>query len=195
MPLQHYNTSFQHHENGHGPIPDFTQHDDSHDLARSDPDLHVDASSTPPPPEIIVPREVPPVVQPPPEEPPAVVNVNVHSPQPPVPAPAPPPAPIVVDPNPDLLAKLDDAKAEIQRLRELISAMPSPSTAPSASIVSGTTTELRRRTRALSDDGSSVAPETEVSYVEDGQMQPDGVPLQVVIIVALGVFVTTYLFF
>lgn len=203
--MQHYNTTTQHTTNGHGPIPDFS-HDDSHDLGRSNDDIHVDAPSTPPPPEpvpapIAVAREVPPVIPSPPEERPAVVNVNVHTPSPAVPPPAPPvpapaPAPIVVDPNPELIAKLDDANAEIRRLRDLISAMPAPSTAPTTSVVSGTTTELRRRTRALSDDGSSVGPETDVSsYVDEGQVQTEGVPLQVVIIVALGVFITTYLFF
>ena len=137
----------------------------------------------------------------PPEERPAVVNVNVHTPTPAAPPPAPvipapAPAPIVVDPNPELLAKLDDANSEIKRLRDLISSMPAPSTVPTTSVVSGTTTQLHRRTHALSDDGSSVAPETDVSsYVDEGQAQPDGVPLQVVIIVALGVFITTYLFF
>lgn len=199
--LEHYNTTAQHFENGHGPIPDFS-HDDSHDLGRSDADIHVDAPSSPPPPEPApIPREEPPVLPSPPEERPAVVNVNVHTPTPAAPPPAPvipapAPAPIVVDPNPDLLAKLEDANSEIKRLRDLISSMPAPSTVPTTSVVSGTTTEFRRRTHALSDDGSSVAPETDVSsYVDEGQAQPDGVPLQVVIIVALGVFITTYLFF
>lgn len=92
--------------------------------------------------------------------------------------------------------KLKDAYAEIDRLRNLISSMPDPSTAPTATLTSATPTDFRRRTRAVSDDGSTVSPETEVgSYVEEAYVQPDGVPLQVVIIVALGVFITTYLFF
>jgi vesicle-associated membrane protein-associated protein A len=37
--------------------------------------------------------------------------------------------------------------------------------------------------------------DTEVSSYVDEPYQPDGVPLQIVIIIALGVFVTTYLFF
>jgi hypothetical protein len=37
--------------------------------------------------------------------------------------------------------------------------------------------------------------ETEVSSYVDEPYQPEGVPLQIVIIIALGVFVTTYLFF
>jgi vesicle-associated membrane protein-associated protein A len=93
-----------------------------------------------------------------------------------------------VDPNPELVAKLNEAQAEIERLRKLISSMPTPSTVSTET----SPTEVRRRTRALSDDGSV----TEVgSYVEEGVMQPEGVPLQVVIVIALGVFVTTYLFF
>ena len=49
------------------------------------------------------------------------------------------------------------------------------------------------------DDASSTWDgQTEIgSYVDDGVLQgpQEGVPLQVVIVVALGVFVTTYLFF
>lgn len=138
----------------------------------------------------------------PPEEPsppttePAVVHVNVHTPAAPAPVPPPVPtsAPITIDPNPELAAKLHEAQAEIERLRKLISSMPEPSTV--STDMSSAPTGLRRRTRALSDDGSSIGPETEVgSFVEDAVMQPEGVPLQVVIIIALGVFVTTYLFF
>lgn len=75
--------------------------------------------------------------------------------------------------------------------------MPEPSTVPSQTVISGTATDLRRRNRALSDDGAStLGGETDVgSYVSEASMQPEGVPLQVVIIVALGVFITTYLFF
>jgi hypothetical protein len=37
---------------------------------------------------------------------------------------------------------------------------------------------------------------TEVgTMLEDASTQPEGVPLQVVLIIALGVFITTYLFF
>ncbi len=83
--------------------------------------------------------------------------------------------------------------------------MPEPSIAPTE--VTGTT-ELRHRRRApLSDDGSSYDGrtydgrstydgQTDVgSYVGSEIGQAEGVPLQVVIIIALGVFVTTYLFF
>ncbi|CAL1712853.1 unnamed protein product [Somion occarium] len=136
------------------------------------------------------------------EEQPALVHVKVHTPQPHTPPP-PAPVPVVVDPNPELVAKLKDAQAEIERLRNLISSMPEPSSIPTTTIdETGSTvtpTELRRRTRALSDDGSSTWDgQTEIgSYVDEGVLQgpPEGVPLQVVIIIALAVFVTTYLFF
>ncbi|KAJ3516699.1 hypothetical protein NLJ89_g957 [Agrocybe chaxingu] len=54
--------------------------------------------------------------------------------------------------------------------------------------------ELRRRTRRLSD-ADSVAGSDVQTMVEDPPLQQEGVPLQVVVIIALGVFVTTYLFF
>lgn len=59
---------------------------------------------------------------------------------------------------------------------------------------------LRRRTRALTDDGSyvggdSVADDETVVERSTSVATESGVPLQVVIIIALGVFVTTYLFF
>lgn len=195
-PKQNYDTTAQHLENGHPPIPDFAAHDDSQDFHRSEPEIHVDAPSTPPP--EIVRRQEPVRQESPPEPEPPVVNVNVHTPQPVVaqPPPPPPPAPVTLDPNPELVAKLNDAHAEIERLRNLISSMPDPSTAPPTAISATTTTELRHRKRALSDDGSTLGPETDVgSYVDDGVMQPEGVPLQVVIVIALGVFITTYLFF
>lgn len=123
-----------------------------------------------------------------------VINVNVHTPPPPLP-PTPPPA---SDVNAELAAKLSAAQAEIERLRHLISTMPEPSVA--ASTFTGTTaTELRRR-RPMSDDGTSTFDdgETEVgTYIstEDSLAPAEGVPLQFVVAIALGVFVTTYLFF
>jgi hypothetical protein len=88
--------------------------------------------------------------------------------------------------NAEILAKYNAAQAEIERLRALLAAVPSSSP-----------TELRRRTRALSDDGSTMA-ETDVGVsttMDDGPLHQEGVPLQVVVIIALGVFITTYLFF
>lgn len=88
--------------------------------------------------------------------------------------------------------------------------MPDPSTIPTSTLddtgSTVTPTELRRRsarhapTTVFSDDDTSTTwdGQTEIgSYVDDGvlQGQPEGVPLQVVIVIALSVFVTTYLFF
>jgi vesicle-associated membrane protein-associated protein A len=124
-----------------------------------------------------------------------VINVNVHSPQPPPPVPAPlvaPPPPS--EPSPEFLAKYKDAQDEIQRLRSLLAAVPDPSSVAS----SGTSpTELRQRHTSSrsprSDDGTVV--ESDVTYATESSLQPEGVPLQVVVIVSLLVFITTYLFF
>ena len=102
----------------------------------------------------------------------------------------PSPSPHVVERDPVLdrdilLAKFEAALEEIERLRGLLANAASP---PS--------TELRRRNRPVSDDGSMMG-ETDVgtsTMVEESPLQ-DGVPLQVVVIIALGVFITTYLFF
>ncbi|THH20109.1 hypothetical protein EW146_g1192 [Bondarzewia mesenterica] len=122
-----------------------------------------------------------------------VVNVNVHTPQPVTPPAAPVPAPLPpVDPNPELLAKYQEAQAEVQRLRALLAAVPDPSSVAS----SGTSpTELRRRHRPTSDDGTTTVDSDVGTYYDDGAMHPEGVPLQVVVIIALLIFVTTYLFF
>ena len=122
-----------------------------------------------------------------------VINVNVHS-QPPPPVPAPPVVPVPSsEPNPEFLSKYKDAQAEIQRLRSLLAAVPDPSSVAS----SGTSpTELRERHRSKgprSDDGTVI--DSEVTYVSDSSLQPEGVPLQIVVIIASLVFITTYLFF
>lgn len=154
-----------------------------------------------------------------------VVNVTVHNPAPPAPAPAPapiqrlttPPAPVPVpapppvptivapslapppiDPNPELQVKLQDAQSEIQRLRALLAAVPDPSSVASTSSGTGPT-ELRRRHRGpTSDDGMTVVSGSDEgtyrTYVTE-EVAPEGVPLQVVIIIAVTVFITTYLFF
>ena len=74
-------------------------------------------------------------------------------------------------------------KAEIERLHALLAEVPS-----------SPPNELRRRNQPLSDDGSTVG-ETEGGTGVEDPLQPEGVPLQVVVIIALGVFITTYLFF
>ncbi|KAF5360355.1 hypothetical protein D9756_004684 [Leucocoprinus leucothites] len=112
------------------------------------------------------------------------------TPPPPPPAHAPPP-PSTVETvyvenplNEELLSKFKEAQAEIERLRNDLVNM---SIAP--------TSELRsRRNRTISDAGSTA--DTDIQTVVDDQhYHQDGVPLQVVVIIALGVFVTTYLFF
>ncbi|OBZ71443.1 Uncharacterized protein C17C9.12 [Grifola frondosa] len=156
-------------------------------------EVHADASSTPPPDvarrEELAPQEPAPQSE---ErgEGIGIVNVNILGTTPPS-----PPAPLapISEPNAELVEKLHNAQAEIERLRNIISSMPEPSTAPTTTTTSPA--DLRRR-RPYSDDTSSLDGQTDVgSYVEDALVQPDGVPLQVVILIALGVFVTTYLFF
>lgn len=105
----------------------------------------------------------------------------------PAPAPASAPEPIYItreNPvNEEMFAKFNMAQAEIERLKAQVVAL----TAQSQS-------ELRRRTRRLSDTDSMAGSEA-LTAVEDAHVQPEGVPLQVVVVIALGVFVTTYLFF
>ncbi|PCH40228.1 VAMP-associated protein [Wolfiporia cocos MD-104 SS10] len=157
-------------------------------------DIHHDAPSTPPQ-QLIThgrdsSREDLPVHAR--EEDVGIVNVSVHTPQPPQSL---APSTSTRDPNPDLLVKLEEAQAEIERLRNLISTMPEPSVAPPTT-VSGATEFRRRRPLSPSEDGSSWDGQTEVgTTVEEVMVQPEGVPLQVVVVIALGVFVTTYLFF
>jgi len=111
----------------------------------------------------------------------------------PVPPPVPAPVPVVAEPiyitrenpvNEELYAKYQQAKAEIERLQSQVSTLSQP---PPPS-------ELRRRTRRLSDADSAAGSEA-MTMIEDAPLQQEGVPLQVVVIIALGVFVTTYLFF
>ncbi|KAH8104686.1 PapD-like protein [Cristinia sonorae] len=164
--------------------------DDHH----GEPEVHVDAPSTPPAEE--------PVSQEEHVEVPTLVNVSVH--QPPTPSPQPIHAvPSGPDLSLELAAKdkqLQQAMAEIERLRSLISTMPEPSTVAPSEFT--TSSELRRRARSSvysdDDDGAStLSPATEVgSYVSVDEPPPqDGVPLQVVIGITFSVFVITYLFF
>jgi len=89
--------------------------------------------------------------------------------------------------NEELVQKYKEAQTEIERLRADIATM---SVAP--------TSELRSRRGRRDSDVISTA-ETDMQTVIDEphyhSHQQDGVPLQVVVIVALGVFITTYLFF
>lgn len=149
-------------------------------------ETHHDAPSTPPA-DVTAQEELVEEVH---RSSPPIVNVNVHR----APTPSAPPPVFAPAPDPELVSQLHDAQAEIERLRNLISSMPDPSSAPTTTT---SPTELRRRHRPLSDDGSTYDGETEVgTYVSEDMLEKsEGVPLQVVIIIALGVFVTTYLFF
>ena len=194
---QIYGTVRQH-PNGNG-VPEQVR-EPSGEAPREEDIIH-DAPSSPPPPRPPQLHEEPSQEEPSREvveDEAPVVNVNVHTPQPPPPSEPTAPAP---DPNEDLLIKLREAQAEIERLRNLISSMPEPSTAAPTTITNATEFR-RRRPTSPSDDGSTWDGETEVgtsitgtTTMEESMMQPEGVPLQVVIIIALGVFVTTYLFF
>ncbi|EED77514.1 predicted protein [Postia placenta Mad-698-R] len=176
------------HPSGNGYAHQARQPSGDSGVPHQEEDTHHDAPSTPPPTRYTT-YEPPP--QQDPEEDVGIVNVNVHPPQ---------PAPQISsasapEPNTELMEKLEEAQAEIERLRHLISSMPEPSTAPTA--ITSTTADLRRRRPTSPSDDTSTTwdGETEVgTYVED-PIAPEGVPLQVVIIIALGVFVTTYLFF
>ena len=120
-----------------------------------------------------------------------IVNVTVHTPQPPSP-------PFdqsfataanvsVVNDAGDLAARLAEAHAEIQRLRALLAATPDPA-------------ELRRRTRAVAEetvaasDGDG-ASDVGTSYEQNVGARQEGASPQQVGIIALMVFIITYLFF
>ncbi|KAF9476539.1 PapD-like protein [Pholiota conissans] len=114
--------------------------------------------------------------------------VREPSPAPiPVPAPASTAAPepiYITRENPineEMFAKYNMAQSEIERLKAQIASLAAQQ-------------ELRRRTRRLSDADSAVGSDVQ-TMVEEAPIHPEGVPLQVVVIIALGVFITTYLFF
>jgi vesicle-associated membrane protein-associated protein A len=92
----------------------------------------------------------------------------------------------------DLDDKLAEAQAEVGRLRTLLAAMPEPKAKEEEEPQSEPSGPRRRHHRSPS---TVTGTETEVSSYVDEPYQPEGVPLQIVIIIALGVFVTTYLFF
>lgn len=119
--------------------------------------------------------------------PPKSISIPVPVQEPvPVPAPAPEPVSVQDSYNEELAAKYELALREIERLRNIVAKYEEPPVS-----------EMRRRRPALSDDDMSVA-ETDVqtAFADEGQyLQQEGVPLQVVVIIALGVFITTYLFF
>ncbi|KAJ3825072.1 PapD-like protein [Lentinula raphanica] len=164
--------------NGHD-IPEFTQEGEPSTSLPQDDEVHHDAHEEVPAPPVSVFIQPPETFQPPPEFP---VPESVPAPPAPVTAPAataPPPPPAAPAP-PDLTEDLMIARAEIDRLRSLLAAAAPPP-------------ELRKRTRRLSDD-ITIAP-SDVGTMIDEPMPQEGVPLQVVVIISLGVFIMTYLFF
>lgn len=104
--------------------------------------------------------------------------------------------------NEELFVKYNQAMGEVDRLHAFVASLQqqlklAEEAAEAASTVPvppPPASELRRRTRRLSD-ADSVAPSGSVTMVEEVQIHSDGVPLNVVVVVALVVFVTTYLFF
>ena len=95
----------------------------------------------------------------------------------------PAPVPIIItreNPvNEELYSKYNHAQLEIERLKEQIASL----------------SELRRRPRVPSDTGSYTGASDIQTIVEEAPIHQEGVPLQVVVIIAFGVFITTYLFF
>jgi len=116
------------------------------------------------------------IPEPEPEPAPEPVTMPTPAPAPPARTPSVPTKPVPQPSSDDYAAKYVEAQAEIERLRVLLATSQPP-------------TELRRRTRRLSD-----ATAVDVAVVEETPIH-EGVPLQVVVIIALGVFITTYLFF
>jgi len=119
-------------------------------------------------------------------------------------APTPTPQPLVItreNPvNEELYAKYNQATAEIDGLQALIASLQQQlkiaeeASAAAATAAPPPASELRRRTRRFSD-ADSAAPSEAVTMAEEVQIHADGVPLNVVVVIALLVFVTTYLFF
>ncbi|KAK7056873.1 phosphatidylinositol-binding protein scs2 [Paramarasmius palmivorus] len=179
-----FNTVKQHPSvNGNPAIPNFQPSELEHsghqeDFSAAREEAHEEPEHPPP---------VSVLVQPSAERPPPVESVPSEASIPmPVAAPVPAPAPVTIPPPPApaaaLEAELKEARAEIERLRSLLAAAAPP-------------TELKRRTRRLSDDMSTVPGSDVGTVIDDAPMPQDGVPLQVVVVISLLVFVTTYLFF
>lgn len=121
--------------------------------------------SAEPPEEILPPVSV--FVQPPPEPAPPIEHTRSLSPGP---------------PNDEILIKYQDAQAEIERLRSLLAAAAPPQ-------------ELRHRRTHSYDDDNTTIPGSDVGTIIIDDQHQDGVPLNVVVIISLGVFIITYLFF
>jgi vesicle-associated membrane protein-associated protein A len=89
------------------------------------------------------------------------------------------------------MAEVDTLQAFIASLQQQLKITEE---AAAAAVTAPPASELRRRTRRYSD-ADSAAPSEAVTMVEEVQIHSDGVPLNVVVVIALVVFVTTYLFF
>lgn len=117
------------------------------------------------------------------------------------PPPAPPPVPepiIITRENPineELYAKYNKALIDLENMQALVVELRQLcKQAEEAAAANAQEQELRRRTRRLSN-ADSAAPSEAVTMVDDAPIHQEGVPLNVVVMIALGVFVTTYLFF
>ncbi len=118
------------------------------------------------------------------------------------PPPAPPEPVIITRENPineELYAKYNKALLDLDDFQALVASLQeqlkqSQKIESAAADVPPPVQELRRRTRRLSD-ADSAAPSEVATMVDEAPIQQEGVPLNVVVIIALGVFVTTYLFF
>ncbi|KIK69502.1 hypothetical protein GYMLUDRAFT_33867 [Collybiopsis luxurians FD-317 M1] len=162
--------------NGHD-LPEFSQDAEPSTTYPQEEEIHHDAPEEAPIPPISV------FVQPPQATPPSEdiqEPTPAPAPAPPVPAPIAHPVSIPPPPPPDLSEELMVARAEIERLRSLLAAAAPPP-------------ELRKRSRRMSDE--TLAPSDVGTMIEEPPMSQEGVPLQVVVIIALGVFIMTYLFF
>jgi len=100
--------------------------------------------------------------------------------------------------NEELYAKYNQSMAEIDTLQAFNASLQQQLKAAEEVATAAATpppaSELRRRSRRYSD-ADSAAPSEAVTMVEEVQIHSDGVPLNVVVVIALVVFVTTYLFF
>jgi len=185
-----FDTVRQHPAANENEMPDFGEQ--SNALQLQEDEEHHDAPETQAPiPPVSVFVQPPETLPPPPE---ATLETVLDEPVRPAPAPAPvpipvaaaiipesSPAPVAAAPPPDLSEDLMLARAEIERLRALLAAASPPP-------------ELRKRTRRFSDD-DTIAPSDVGTMISEAPMPQEGVPLQVVVIVSLGVFIMTYLFF
>lgn len=130
-------------------------------------------------PEEPIPMEIP---SPPPKP------ATITEPVPMEPRPAPPVVPQLSTHDEELRTQLSAAQAEINRLRALLESVPEPAA-----------DEGMRRRRMMSADNATVVSdrsETDVGTAVDSlSASSEGVPPQVVVGIALAVFVLTYVFF